>query len=305
MRNVDGKRARFDDVLRGSRGRGPAGVPARQPDVVVPVAEGAVSPRRTGPPPGAGSDRDGGRPASRRWNTGSATTPATSRLGSTRWAWRRWSWSVTTGAGRWRSTGLPVTRAGHGGGFPGDDRPADELGGLPRKRPPGVPVVAHPGRRRGDGLGPEHVHRAGASRHGCDGAERGGPRSVPQALSGPGKPSAAAGVAAGAAHRRGAPDVVERVEAYDRWLAESAGVPKLLLTFDPGPSTMIGPEMTRWCQEHIVDLEVEACGPAGTTHPKTSPEPSPPGPTGTASAPAPRPPRPHQGTRNLETPDPG
>ena len=32
-------------------------------------------------------------------------------------------------------------------------------------------------------------------------------------------------------------DVVARVEAYDRWLAASPDVPKLLLTFRPGPGT--------------------------------------------------------------------
>ncbi len=66
-------------------------------------------------------------------------------------------------------------------------------------------------------------------------------------------------------------DVAERVEAYDRWLAESAGVPKLLLTFDPGPSTMIGPEMTKWCREHIAALEVQACGSAGHHAPEDQP----------------------------------
>jgi haloalkane dehalogenase len=66
-------------------------------------------------------------------------------------------------------------------------------------------------------------------------------------------------------------DVVARVEAYDRWLAASAGVPKLLLTFDPGPSTMIGPQMTQWCREHIAGLEVEACGPAGHHAPEDQP----------------------------------
>ena len=66
-------------------------------------------------------------------------------------------------------------------------------------------------------------------------------------------------------------DVVERVEAYDRWLAGSAGVPKLLLTFDPGPSTMIGPEMAAWCREHIAGLEVVACGPAGHHAPEDQP----------------------------------
>jgi len=67
-------------------------------------------------------------------------------------------------------------------------------------------------------------------------------------------------------------DVVERIQAYDNWLAESADVPKLLLTFDPGPSTMVGPEMTDWCQKHIADLEVVACGPAGHHAPEDQPE---------------------------------
>lgn len=42
-------------------------------------------------------------------------------------------------------------------------------------------------------------------------------------------------------------DVVRRVEAYDTWLANSPEVPKLLLTFDPGPGTMMGPEVIAWC----------------------------------------------------------
>jgi haloalkane dehalogenase len=67
-------------------------------------------------------------------------------------------------------------------------------------------------------------------------------------------------------------DVVERIEAYDNWLAESAGVPKLLLAFDPGPSTMIGPGMVDWCRKHIADLEVAACGPAGHHAPEDQPE---------------------------------
>jgi haloalkane dehalogenase len=58
-------------------------------------------------------------------------------------------------------------------------------------------------------------------------------------------------------------DVVARIEAYDRWLAASPEVPKLLLTFDPGPGIMIGPELADWCRGHISALEVAACGPAG------------------------------------------
>jgi haloalkane dehalogenase len=66
-------------------------------------------------------------------------------------------------------------------------------------------------------------------------------------------------------------DVVARVEAYDQWLASSPDVPKLLLTFDPGPGTMIGPELAGWCRRHIAALEVAACGPAGHHAPEDQP----------------------------------
>jgi haloalkane dehalogenase len=54
-------------------------------------------------------------------------------------------------------------------------------------------------------------------------------------------------------------DVVKRVETYDTWLESSTGVPKLLLTFDPG-AIMTAPTI-RWCQDHIAALEVERIGP--------------------------------------------
>jgi haloalkane dehalogenase len=66
-------------------------------------------------------------------------------------------------------------------------------------------------------------------------------------------------------------DVVARVEAYDRWLAQSSGVPKLLLTFDPAPGIMIGPEMERWCRGNIAALEVAALGRAGHHAPEDQP----------------------------------
>jgi haloalkane dehalogenase len=66
-------------------------------------------------------------------------------------------------------------------------------------------------------------------------------------------------------------DVVARVEACDRWLAASPDIPKLLLTFDPGPGTMIGPELADWCRRHIAALEVAACGPAGHHAPEDQP----------------------------------
>ena len=67
-------------------------------------------------------------------------------------------------------------------------------------------------------------------------------------------------------------DVVARIEAYDEWLRASHDVPKLLLTFEPGPSTMIGPEMVDWCTANIASLQVRAHGPAGHHTPEDRPE---------------------------------
>lgn len=68
-------------------------------------------------------------------------------------------------------------------------------------------------------------------------------------------------------------DVIARIEAYDRWLAASGDVPKLLLTFEGSPETlMIGAEMTAWCIANIASLEVENCGPARHAAPEDQPE---------------------------------
>ena len=67
-------------------------------------------------------------------------------------------------------------------------------------------------------------------------------------------------------------DVTARVEAYDEWLAHSPEVPKLLLTFSPGPSTMLGPEMIAWCAANISSLDIAACGPAGHHAPEDQPD---------------------------------
>lgn len=68
-------------------------------------------------------------------------------------------------------------------------------------------------------------------------------------------------------------EVIIRIEAYDRWLAESGGVPKLLLTFEGSPETlMIGEEMIRWCEDNIASLEIENCGPARHAAPEDQPE---------------------------------
>ncbi|MFC5666878.1 haloalkane dehalogenase [Kitasatospora misakiensis] len=52
-------------------------------------------------------------------------------------------------------------------------------------------------------------------------------------------------------------EVVARIRAYDRWLAASPDVPKLLLTFAPGPGVMMGPELVDWCARNIAALEIE------------------------------------------------
>jgi haloalkane dehalogenase len=58
----------------------------------------------------------------------------------------------------------------------------------------------------------------------------------------------------------GAPaDVVKRVQDYGAWLESSAGVPKLLLTFDPG--AIMTPSTVKWCEDHVAALDVEYIGP--------------------------------------------
>ncbi|MGW0591831.1 haloalkane dehalogenase [Streptosporangium sp. NPDC002607] len=52
-------------------------------------------------------------------------------------------------------------------------------------------------------------------------------------------------------------DVVARIEAYDRWLKAGADVPKLLLTFAPGPGAMMHEGIVAWCAANIAGLEIE------------------------------------------------
>jgi haloalkane dehalogenase len=67
-------------------------------------------------------------------------------------------------------------------------------------------------------------------------------------------------------------DVVGRIEAYDAWLARSQDVPKLLLTFDGAPETLlIGPALIGWCAANIANLEIEPCGPAAHLAPEDQP----------------------------------
>lgn len=68
-------------------------------------------------------------------------------------------------------------------------------------------------------------------------------------------------------------DIVGRVEVYDRWLTESSGVPKLLLTFEGSPETLlIGPDMIDWCRANVASLEVVGCGAAKHLVPEDQPE---------------------------------
>jgi haloalkane dehalogenase len=67
-------------------------------------------------------------------------------------------------------------------------------------------------------------------------------------------------------------ELVARIETYDAWLAVSADVPKLLMTFDGSPSLLIDEEMAQWCAAHIASLEVVACGQAGHHAPEDRPK---------------------------------
>ena len=65
-------------------------------------------------------------------------------------------------------------------------------------------------------------------------------------------------------------DVVGIVEAYDRWLASTPDVPKLLLTFDPG--AIMSPAVLDWCRSTIAGLEVEPAGRGSHFAPEDQPE---------------------------------
>lgn len=66
-------------------------------------------------------------------------------------------------------------------------------------------------------------------------------------------------------------EVVERVTAFDVWLATSTDVPKLLMTFE-GQGLLIDGQATDWCAEHVAALEVVGCGPAGHHAPEDRPQ---------------------------------
>src|SRR5882757_169766 len=51
-------------------------------------------------------------------------------------------------------------------------------------------------------------------------------------------------------------DVVATVERYDGWLTTTDDVPKLLLTFLPGPGTMLEPSVIAWCSANVAAIEI-------------------------------------------------
>ncbi|WP_405992273.1 haloalkane dehalogenase [Streptomyces sp. NBC_00986] len=68
-------------------------------------------------------------------------------------------------------------------------------------------------------------------------------------------------------------DVVTRIEAYDRWLAASPEIPKLLLTFAPGAGAMMDEDAIAWCAANISALEIEhSDAVAGHHTPEDQPE---------------------------------
>ncbi|MFD7031342.1 haloalkane dehalogenase [Streptomyces sp. NPDC059917] len=69
----------------------------------------------------------------------------------------------------------------------------------------------------------------------------------------------------------GPAEVVARIEAYGEWLAASADVPKLLLTFEGSPTLMVGEALVAWCEGNVAALEREHCGSAGHLAPEDRP----------------------------------
>lgn len=61
-------------------------------------------------------------------------------------------------------------------------------------------------------------------------------------------------------------DVVATVERYDEWLATTDDVPKLLLTFLPGPGVMLEPNVIAWCANNIAGIEIAEHGVVAGHH---------------------------------------
>ena len=67
-------------------------------------------------------------------------------------------------------------------------------------------------------------------------------------------------------------ELVERIEAFDAWLAASTEVPKLLITFAGSPTLLITGDVAAWCANNIAALETVTCGQAGHHAPEDQPE---------------------------------
>lgn len=65
--------------------------------------------------------------------------------------------------------------------------------------------------------------------------------------------------------------MVEVVLRYDRWMAETPGVPKLLMAVENGVG-LGSPEMIGWAAENFAGAEAESVGPGGHQAPEDQPE---------------------------------
>lgn len=65
-------------------------------------------------------------------------------------------------------------------------------------------------------------------------------------------------------------DVRDRFLAYDEWLADTPGVPKLLMVTEPGG--LVSPVIEQWARDNIAALEVESIGKAGHHAPEDQPD---------------------------------
>jgi haloalkane dehalogenase len=66
-------------------------------------------------------------------------------------------------------------------------------------------------------------------------------------------------------------DVVERMEAYGRWMGGSADVPKLLMTVTPAQG-LGSSEIIAWAKEHVSSLRIAKVGEAGHHAPEQIPD---------------------------------
>ncbi|MFD0364172.1 haloalkane dehalogenase [Nocardia sp. GCM10030253] len=70
----------------------------------------------------------------------------------------------------------------------------------------------------------------------------------------------------------GAPaDVAQRVRDYGQWMTDSASVPKLLMTVEPGVG-LGSPEIIEWAAQTFAAVEVESVGPGQHHSPEDQPD---------------------------------